>query len=114
MADAELIRLVLTQLIDNACRYSSSDSPIEIETGADDQTAFVTVTNVGRSLPVHEQGRMFKRFFRGEQARQSSSGSGLGLYVARKIAVAHSGTLELVDSAFGAVVFRLNLPLHVG
>ena len=112
MVDSELIRLVLTQLIDNACRYSKTGSPIEVETGGAGDRVSVTVRNIGPAIPADEQERIFNRFYRGERARQSASGSGLGLYVARKIAVAHAGTLELIGTDSDYVVFRLTLPRH--
>ncbi len=112
VADQELIRLVLTQLLDNACRYATPGSPIEIQTGYDGDTAFVTVENSGPAISPSERQHIFTRFFRGEQARQSSTGSGLGLYVGRKIAAAHSGTLELLETHSDRVIFRLTLPRY--
>jgi signal transduction histidine kinase len=69
------------------------------------------VANSGSSIPASEQQRIFERFYRGEEARRFTSGSGLGLYVARKIALAHGGQLELdIESLNEGVTFYLALP----
>jgi signal transduction histidine kinase len=76
-----------------------------------DDTVFIRVTNNGSSIPESEQQRIFERFYRGEQARRFSAGSGLGLFVARKIALAHGGRLDLdVEGSSEGVTFYLALP----
>jgi signal transduction histidine kinase len=57
----------------------------------------IRVSNTGSSISSVERHQVFDRFYRGTQARNLASGSGLGLYVARKIALAHGGRLELED-----------------
>jgi signal transduction histidine kinase len=60
----------------------------------------------------HERDRIFDRFYRGTNVRKLISGAGLGLYVARKIAVAHGGSLELdAPPSSGTVAFCLKLPM---
>jgi signal transduction histidine kinase len=74
--------------------------------------AVLRVSNNGSSIPAGERNRIFERFYRGAVARNSTSGSGLGLYVARKIADAHGGMLEL-ETAIpqeNCVTFSLKLP----
>jgi two-component system sensor histidine kinase KdpD len=95
LADPELLRLVVSQLLDNACKYSLPGSNITIEIQEQDDSVAVRVTNNGSSIPAGEQHRIFERFYRGVQTRRFTSGSGLGLYVARKIALAHGGVLHL-------------------
>jgi two-component system, OmpR family, sensor histidine kinase KdpD len=111
--DEALYSLALTQLLDNACRYSPPDSPVEVKIEARDGLAQVIVTNSGCPIPSDERGRIFERFYRGADARAAISGTGLGLYVARKIALAHGGRLELEPVAVGTfrVAFRLSVPL---
>jgi two-component system, OmpR family, sensor histidine kinase KdpD len=112
LADPALLRLVLNQLIENACKYSQAGSTVSIE--IQQQTDFVTVrvSNSGSSIPFHERGRIFDRFYRGEEAKRSTSGSGLGLYVARKIALAHGGDLDLEAGGppGDGVTFCLKIP----
>jgi two-component system sensor histidine kinase KdpD len=112
-ADAELLQLALSQLLDNACRYSPRGSPVRVFVASDERSAQVTVWNAGDLIPASERRLIFERFYRGSEGRQLSSGSGLGLYVARKIALAHDGALELDSSqpAAAGVVFRLSIPI---
>jgi two-component system, OmpR family, sensor histidine kinase KdpD len=113
LADMELLQLAVSQLIDNACRYSSPGGPVRVVLEADATSVGIVVWNSGSSIPPTDSGRVFDRFYRGMHAQRVASGTGLGLYIAKKIAVAHGGNLEL-DSKFAAgngVAFRLTIPL---
>jgi len=95
LGDRELLWLGLAQLLDNGCKYSRPGSEIAVSVEPADETATVRVWNSGSSIPPGEQAKIFERFYRGVEARELTAGSGLGLYVARKIAVAHGGTITL-------------------
>jgi two-component system sensor histidine kinase KdpD len=113
LADAELLRLALRQLLDNACKYSPAGSAIQVAIKLQHESVAFRVWNSGSFVPSHERARIFERFYRGSEARQLVHGSGLGLYIARKIAQAHGGSLDLEhDSAFDreGTCFRLTLP----
>src|SRR5208282_6802738 len=111
MADPELLRLALSQLLDNAVKYSLPDSEIKVEIEARGEMIYVRVSNSGSSIAAAEQQRIFERFYRGAEARRFTSGSGLGLYVARKIALAHGGMLDLdIERLNEGVTFYLALP----
>jgi two-component system sensor histidine kinase KdpD len=111
LADPELIRLMVGQLIENACKYSQPGSVVTLAVERQGEFIAVRVSNNGSSIPRREQHRIFERFYRGEDARRSTSGTGLGLYVARKIAVAHGGALDLENEARSdSVTFCLKLP----
>jgi two-component system sensor histidine kinase KdpD len=114
--DLELYPLALSQLLDNACRYSPPRSTIEVSLEVRCGSVAVTVLNGGDALSAAERSRIFERFYRGEAGRRTSSGTGLGLYVARKIAHAHGGSLDLdeAQSEEGGVAFRLAIPLERG
>ncbi len=110
-ADPELLRLALSQLLDNACKYSLPGSDITVAVESQGDVTYIRVTNSGSSILESEQQRIFERFYRGEQARRFSAGSGLGLYVARKIALALGGRLDLdVERPSEGVTFYLALP----
>jgi two-component system, OmpR family, sensor histidine kinase KdpD len=95
LGDRELLRLGLAQLVDNACKYSRPEAEIAISFESTDEMATVRVWNSGSSISASEQAKIFERYYRGVEARRLAPGSGLGLYVARKIAVAHGGTIAL-------------------
>jgi two-component system, OmpR family, sensor histidine kinase KdpD len=110
-ADAELLRLALSQLLDNACKYSVPGSAIEVDIKSRGISVCLRVSNSGSSIPETEQQRVFDRFYRGTDARRFTTGSGLGLYVARKIALAHGGTLDLeIEPPGDRVTFCLAIP----
>ena len=113
LADAELLRLALSQLVENALKYSEPGSTLAVRAERMGESVAIRVSNDGSSIPAGEGGLIFERFYRGADARRSTSGSGLGLYVARKIALAHGATLELENSTASGhgVTFCLTLPI---
>ena len=111
LADAELLELAVSQLLDNACRYSPPDSQVQVILEFALGMIIVIVWNSGPSIPRDESRHIFERFYRGADGRRLASGTGLGLYVARKIALAHSGHLDLDGShSQTGVAFRLTIP----
>jgi two-component system, OmpR family, sensor histidine kinase KdpD len=114
LADGELLRLAVRQLLDNACKYSHSGSAIKIAVESQQEFIALRVWNSGIVIAPNERDRVFERFYRGTEARQVTPGSGLGLYVARKIAQAHGGNLDLETDArsdLDGTSFRLVLPI---
>jgi two-component system sensor histidine kinase KdpD len=111
-SDPEMLSLAIVQLLDNAFRYSPPGSTVTVTVRAESDFAIVLVANEGRPIAPEEQNRIFERFYRGS-AHPQSSGTGLGLYVARKIVTAHGGTLEHdQNGVYGPeTTFCLKLPL---
>jgi two-component system, OmpR family, sensor histidine kinase KdpD len=112
-ADPELLGLALSQLLENACKYSEPGSPISIRIEEHEGFTQIRISNSGNPIQLGEQHRIFDRFYRGAAAGHIP-GSGLGLYVARKIAVAHGGALDFVpgSSRENEVSFRLTIPTY--
>jgi two-component system sensor histidine kinase KdpD len=109
--DRQLLDLALTQLVDNAFKYSPPGAAITVDLRRENDFIVITVANEGSSIAPQERERIFERFYRGTNARSLTSGTGLGLYVARKIAAAHGGQLELArGSSCDGAVFYLKLP----
>jgi two-component system sensor histidine kinase KdpD len=111
-SDPELLSLALTQLLDNAFKYSRSNNVL-IAVESKNDMAYVRVRNYGSFVQPGERERIFERFYRGSAATSGTTGAGLGLYVARKIVHAHSGTLELERSTAqnAETTFCLTLPI---
>jgi two-component system sensor histidine kinase KdpD len=114
LVDPELIGLAVSQLVENACRYSLPDGRVTIEFDTFDSTVAITIWNDGPPVAEEERERIFDRFYRGTVVRRTAPGSGLGLYIARKIALAHGGDLAMVDNSANRVAFRLTVPLAKG
>jgi signal transduction histidine kinase len=111
--DGARLSQVLTNLLDNALKYSPPGSPVRVSlrTGRGG-AALLEVHNGGDPIPGEVMGRLFEPFERGarEDDVQGPKGLGLGLYISRDIVRAHGGTL-LVDSSAGAgTTFRVCLP----
>jgi len=115
MADPDLLQLALRQLLDNACKYSVAGSSVTVSIDLQDEWVNIRTSNSGSFIRPSERSRIFERFYRGADARHTAPGSGLGLYVARKIVHAHGGSLDLEISTttYQATAFRLALPLAV-
>lgn len=95
-----LLIVALSNLIDNAVRYSSPGTAVRVTADADAQgRAFVVVTDAGPGIVPEERIRVFDRFYR--IAGSEESGSGLGLSIVAKIAELHGARLELSDGPDG-------------
>jgi two-component system, OmpR family, sensor histidine kinase KdpD len=112
LADSELIRLALSQLLENACKYSRAGSGVGVTLSAGETFVTARVWNEGSVIEPKERSLIFDRFSRGAGASRCTAGSGLGLYVTRKIALAHGGDLELdpETSPGGGTTFCLSIP----
>lgn len=103
---------VITNLISNAMKYSPADSEIDVSVNAcADGMAAVVVRDQGRGIPADQLDRIFEKFHRVEDPlRMTTSGTGLGLFIARQLATAMGGNIA-VDSTLGAgSTFTLRLP----
>ena len=89
--DAQMIRLALLQLIDNAAKYSAGRQAIDVKVTQDDMGTMIEVANGGSSIKPEEQERIFERFHRGLEVAHGPSGTGLGLSIVKKTAEAHGG-----------------------
>lgn len=101
------VRRAISNLIDNALRYSST--PIEIEVRHEGGFAVIEVCDRGPGIPASEAERMKRPFTRLEAARSDAGGSGLGLAIVDRVARMHGGRLDLLPREGGGLVARLLL-----
>ncbi len=106
--DRRLVKLAVKQLLDNALKYSSPDTPVTVRVHNGNGVT-VAVTDHGKGIPVQEQTRIFERLYRSPAVQNQIPGSGLGLSIAQSIVRAHHGDLT-VASRPGETTFRLTLP----
>ena len=90
-ADRELVLTALAQLVDNALKYSTPHSPIEISIGMKRTAVVLKMRTQGLVVSAAERERIFDRFYRTSAAQDCSAGTGLGLSIVRTIAADHQG-----------------------
>ncbi len=110
-ADAELVGIVIRQLVDNAAKYSPPGSPIRVEAAREGESIVVGVADRGPGIAAPEQSRVFEKFYRGREARERIPGSGMGLAIAREIIRAHCGEIWVESRPGQGSEFRFSLPL---
>jgi two-component system sensor histidine kinase KdpD len=98
-ADANALRRVFINLIENACSYSPADQPIMITAHADSSDIRITVTDRGAGIPESERERVFDMFYRLKSG--SISGAGLGLSICRGFIEAHQGSITAKTGDYG-------------
>jgi signal transduction histidine kinase len=108
-ADPDMLGTVVINLIDNALKYAPEDPSIRIEAGEEDGSVVIRVRDRGIGIPVAEAGRIGRRFFRASNAK-AGTGTGLGLYAARKFLAYHGGTLRLVSHEGEGTTAIVSLP----
>ena len=103
--DREALRILLSNLISNALRYTPDGGRVDVSCGLDQETAFIAVDDSGPGIPPEERERVFDRFYRGGTG--SEIGSGLGLSIVRAIAVRHQAQISLDESETGGLRARV-------
>ena len=110
-ADAILLHQLLQNLSANALRYNQAGGFVLFTLTQDEKSLRITVANSGPGIPEADRKKIFQRFHRADASRNRAEGVGLGLAIAREIARAHGGELELLDSPSDETCFGLTLPL---
>ena len=110
--DEGKIRQVIMNFADNAIYYSHENTSIVINLSVDDGEAIFTVQDTGIGVPENEKSKLFSKFFRATNARkQRPDGTGVGLYLAKKIILAHGGKVIFKSSEGKGSTFGFSLPL---
>jgi heavy metal sensor kinase len=116
--DADLLGRLMLNLLDNAIKHSPEGGTVTLSLVRVGHEYRIGVVDEGPGIPAEAQAQIFERFFRVDRARSragatETSGAGLGLAIARWIAEAHGGRLELVRSTAAGTHFQLVLPATV-
>ena len=110
--DAELLKDVLQNLLDNAIQYTPAGGRIHVTASANAKDATVTVSDTGIGIPLADQERIFERFYRVDAARsREAGGTGLGLSIAKHIMEAHGGRLRVESEVGKGSKFSFSIPL---
>jgi len=111
-ADRLVLREAVTNVLDNAIKYSPAGSTISIQVGRLGEEALLTIADEGPGIPPEHRERIFHRFFRVDEARsRDGGGAGLGLAIAKWAVDIHGGTITVEQRPAGGAKFRILLPL---
>jgi two-component system sensor histidine kinase KdpD len=111
-ADRELLAMILTQYIDNARKYSTVGTPIEIDARAGHNEVMFSVRNFGSVIKIEDRERIFERFYRSSEFKDAVAGTGIGLSVVKKAAEAHHGHVWVISDNQEGTTFYLSLPME--
>jgi heavy metal sensor kinase len=111
LGDRHLLQRLVANLLDNAIKYTDPQGAITVQlTASEEKRACLLVSDTGIGITDEDQGRIFERFFRGDVSRPQG-GAGLGLSLARAVAVAHGGDISVKSYPGQGSTFAVLLPL---
>ena len=109
--DRARLRQVLGNLIENAVKYSPEGGEVRVSAAAANGAVRIAVRDAGPGIPPDQQRRIFEKFGRVDVPGASKPGTGLGLFIARSIAEAHGGSLDVSSGPEAGSTFTLTLPV---
>ena len=109
--DRGMLAMILNQYIDNARKYSAPGTPIKIAAHSSHSEVLISVHNFGSIVQLEDRERIFDRFYRAPDLKDSVPGTGIGLSVVRKAAEAHRGHVWVISDEEAGTTFFLALPL---
>jgi two-component system, OmpR family, sensor histidine kinase CiaH len=109
--DRFLLQMAINNLIDNALKYSPKDAPVQLRMVADGGDVLLEVADSGKGIEAADREKIFEKFYRsGNDATKSAKGTGLGLYIVRKIVLFHKGKIGVRGNQPTGSVFFIRLP----
>jgi signal transduction histidine kinase len=112
-ADREAISQALSNLLDNAVKYSGEARTVNVRAFVRDGWLSMAVEDFGVGIPAEEMDRVFDRFYRGGDAlTRSVKGSGLGLTLVKQVVEAHGGEVQAKSAPGRGSTFTIRLPIR--
>ncbi len=109
--DRVSITEVITNLVDNAIKYSERDKTIKVIVRKGDKSVITEVIDEGVGIPENAMAKLFTKFYRSHRTRSSHRGTGLGLYMSRAIVEAHGGRIWVESKEGKGSTFGFELPI---
>jgi K+-sensing histidine kinase KdpD len=110
--DVFMIETVLSNLVDNAVKYSQEPAQIQINSSLTDTQVLLTVSDLGLGIKQEDQNTIFSKFYRiGNEETRTQKGSGLGLFIAKEFLKLHGGSIQYKPNNPKGSIFQLNIPL---
>ena len=110
-ADPQACEQILSNLLDNAIKYTEPGGSIALRIGGDDRSVRIDVADTGMGIPERDLGRIFERFYRVDQARsRSQGGTGLGLAIVKHLVQSLGGEIQVESQLGRGSTFSFTLP----
>ncbi len=110
VADKDLIRNVITNLISNACKYSAAGTTISISLSCHDQLLYLAIQDEGIGIPATDLPKLFTPFHRAANAK-ATQGTGIGLVTVKEIVTSHGGNITVDSEVDQGSTFTITLPI---
>lgn len=111
--DEMKLSLAISNIIDNAIKYTPVGGSVIVTLDADHQNAFVTVSDTGIGIPEEELSRVFERFYRVDKTRdRETGGTGLGLSITHATVMMHNGSIKVSSKEGEGTTMVVRIPLH--
>jgi len=108
--DRLLLQILANNLIDNAIKYGPKELPVTVILTEENDKIILRVQDLGKGIAAEERDKIFNKFYRvGNAATKSAKGTGLGLYLAKKIAKQHNANITVTDNSPSGAIFTVIL-----
>jgi two-component system sensor histidine kinase CiaH len=106
--DRLLLQMLTNNLIENAIKYTPKESPVTINLLDENNKIILQVKDEGRGIADEEKGKIFGKYYRiGNAATKAAKGTGLGLYLSKKIAGQHNAVISVTDNLPSGAIFTV-------
>lgn len=109
--DLNLVQEIITNLVENAIKYSPPDKKVIVKTSESENKVLVQVIDEGNGIPADELPRVTGKFYRGKAVANTTKGSGLGLYLSKYFVELHKGGLEIQSEVGKGTTVSFWLPI---
>lgn len=107
-----LLQMLVNNLLENAIKYSPKDKPVKVTLQSDEANALLKVTDEGSGIQAGEKKKIFEKFYRsGDEFVRTTKGTGLGLYLCKRIVKDHKGTISVADHVPTGSIFTVSIPI---
>ena len=108
LGDTRLLQMMVNNLIENAVKYSLKESPIALDLRKEKMQIVLRVKDEGSGISIHERKKIFEKFYRiGNEGTRRAPGTGLGLYLCKKIATDHKAHITVSDNSPTGSIFTV-------
>lgn len=109
-ADESVLSIILSNLIENALKYSPKDTHVDVKAAIDGSKTVVTISDNGPGVSKEEKDKIFEKFYRvGNEETRNAKGTGLGLYIVKDLCKLHDIQLSMHDNKPSGLIFELRI-----